>query len=201
MSIVSAFNDIAVAQGGTADTSGTLVGAIDALNDALAGSPQEAAKTIEGAINLLGENIGGGASSYQIKVYTASEADVGFEPVVMPDTYCYQSEIEWDDDGYGTYVPPSDPSAPMLSSAAAGDCIIVNLNALETASQALLPEGSQANQCFTAVYIVPSFDDFDPSTGSGTVEYPWGGGLSESQPFVLMPNCTLVIFCTWSNAM
>lgn len=60
MSIHGAFNDLAVAAGGTADDSGTIIGAIDALNDALAGSDQEAAKTIEGAIRLLGEHINGG---------------------------------------------------------------------------------------------------------------------------------------------
>ena len=59
MSIVSAFNNIAVEQGGTADTSGTIIGAIDALNDALAGSDQERASSIEEAVTLLGGNIGG----------------------------------------------------------------------------------------------------------------------------------------------
>lgn len=60
MTIASAFNEIAVAQGGTANPSGTIAGAIDALNDALAGSDQQQAKTIEQAVRLLGEHIGGG---------------------------------------------------------------------------------------------------------------------------------------------
>lgn len=60
MTIASAFNDIAVAQGGTASKSGAITAAIDALNDALAGSDQPAAKTIEQAVRLLGEHIGGG---------------------------------------------------------------------------------------------------------------------------------------------
>lgn len=60
MTIASAFNSIAVAQGGTANTSGTISGAIDALNDALAGSDQHGAQTIEQAVLLLGEHIGGG---------------------------------------------------------------------------------------------------------------------------------------------
>lgn len=60
MTIASAFNDIAVAQGGTASKNGTISGAIDALNDALAGSDQPAAQTIEGAVRLLGDHIGGG---------------------------------------------------------------------------------------------------------------------------------------------
>ena len=63
MTIASAFNDIAVAQGGTASKSGTIAGAIDALNDALAGSDQSAAQSIEQAVRLLGEHIGGGGGS------------------------------------------------------------------------------------------------------------------------------------------
>lgn len=60
MTIASAFNDIAVAQGGTASKSGSIASAIDALNDALAGSDQPAAQTIEDAVTLLGNHIGRG---------------------------------------------------------------------------------------------------------------------------------------------
>lgn len=60
MTIAQAFNEIAVAQGGTAAKSGNIASAIDALNDALAGSDQKAATTIEGAVRLLGEHIGSG---------------------------------------------------------------------------------------------------------------------------------------------
>lgn len=66
MSIVKTFNDITVSLGGTADTSNTLTGAIDALTDALAGEDVESPKTVEGAIKLLGEYVGkgeGGSSS------------------------------------------------------------------------------------------------------------------------------------------
>lgn len=63
MTIAQAFNEIAVAQGGTANQSGTIAGALDALNDALAGSDQPQAKTIEQAVRLLGEHIGGGGAS------------------------------------------------------------------------------------------------------------------------------------------
>jgi hypothetical protein len=63
MSIHDAFNDIAVEQGGIASTDGTIIGAIDALTDALAGEDAERAKSIEGAIRLLGEHIGSAASS------------------------------------------------------------------------------------------------------------------------------------------
>lgn len=64
MTIASAFNDIAVAQGGTAAKSGSITAAIDALNDALAGSDQPQAKTIEAAVRLLGDHIGGGGGDF-----------------------------------------------------------------------------------------------------------------------------------------
>lgn len=60
MTIASAFNEIAVAQGGTASKSGTITGALDALTDALAGSDQPAPQTIEQGVRMLGEHIGGG---------------------------------------------------------------------------------------------------------------------------------------------
>ena len=72
MTIAQAFNEIAVAQGGTPSTRGTIAGAIDALNDALAGSDQASAQTIEDAVRLLGQNIGGG-SSVTVKSLTATE--------------------------------------------------------------------------------------------------------------------------------
>lgn len=62
MTIAGEFNKITEAQGGTPSTSGTIVGAIDALNDTLAGSDQPAALTIEGAVRLLGQHIGGSVS-------------------------------------------------------------------------------------------------------------------------------------------
>lgn len=60
MTIADAFNEITIAQGGTPNYSGTIASAIDALNDALAGSDQPAETTIEGAVRLLGQHIGGG---------------------------------------------------------------------------------------------------------------------------------------------
>lgn len=62
MTIAQAFNEITVAQGGTPSNSGTVAGAIDALNDALAGSDQPAEQTIEAAVRLLGQHIGGGST-------------------------------------------------------------------------------------------------------------------------------------------
>ena len=68
MTIAQEFNKLAVAHGGTADSSGTIAGAIDALNDALAGSDQPAAQTIEEAVKRLGEHIGGGSASGTIEI-------------------------------------------------------------------------------------------------------------------------------------
>lgn len=68
MTIAQAFNEIAIAQGGTPNNGGTIAGAIDALNDVLAGSDQPAANTIEGAVRLLGEHIGGGGGDTQYPV-------------------------------------------------------------------------------------------------------------------------------------
>lgn len=79
MTIASAFNDIAVAHGGTANKSGTIAGAIDALNDALAGSDQPAAQTIEGGVRLLGEHIGGGGTLGAIIM--VGVADSGGDPI------------------------------------------------------------------------------------------------------------------------
>lgn len=75
MTIASAFNDIAVAQGGTAAKSGAITAAIDALNDALAGSDQPQAKTIEQAVRLLGEHIGGGGGGGAVKCYIINDDD------------------------------------------------------------------------------------------------------------------------------
>lgn len=62
MTIASKLNAMAVANGGTADKSGTITGALDALNDALAGSDYQTDKsTIETALDGLGANIGGGS--------------------------------------------------------------------------------------------------------------------------------------------
>lgn len=60
MTIASAFNEIAVANGGTADNSGTIAGAVDALTDALAGSDVAQGATIEDGVRVLGEYISGG---------------------------------------------------------------------------------------------------------------------------------------------
>lgn len=62
--IAQAFNQITAAQGGTPDVSGSITGAIDALNDALAGSDQPRAAGIAEAVTLLGEHIGGGGGSF-----------------------------------------------------------------------------------------------------------------------------------------
>lgn len=75
MTIAQAFNEIAAAHGGTAAKGGTITAAIDALNDALAGSDQPQAKTIEQAVRLLGEHIGGGGGGGTVKCYIVNDDD------------------------------------------------------------------------------------------------------------------------------
>ena len=125
MTIAQAFNEIAIAQGGTANTSGTIAGAIDALNDALAGSDQEAAQSIEAAVRLLGQHInagggggGGEAQKYAIKCYT--RADV-LDPDVEVASFVCKAVFD-DDDGYYT----ADTSGGNLTEAEAGAVLIGN---------------------------------------------------------------------------
>lgn len=77
MTIASAFNEIAVAQGGTADNSGTIAGAVDALTDALAGSDQPAPQTIEQGVRMLGEHIGGGGGGVAVATGSFTPATAG----------------------------------------------------------------------------------------------------------------------------
>jgi len=103
MTIASAFNEIAVAQGGTADTSGTITGAVDALNDALAGSDQAQGRTIEDAVRLLGNHIGGGSSITveplsvtENGTYTAPEGKAYSTVTVEVETMAYDMVIKFD---------------------------------------------------------------------------------------------------------
>ena len=112
MTIAQAFNEIAVAQGGTASTSGTIAGAIDALNDALAGSDQEAAATIEDAVRLLGQHIssGGGSQTYTISCYEYDE-DAG---TTTPISSCVYNGV------FSGGQPAPDEDSGAVSSATAG---------------------------------------------------------------------------------
>ena len=66
MTIQAAFNEITKDLGGTPSTDGTIAGAIDALNDTLAGSDQDRGNSIEDAVRLLGEHIGGGGGAVKV---------------------------------------------------------------------------------------------------------------------------------------
>lgn len=89
MTIAQAFNEITIAQGGTPSTGGTITGAIDALNDTLAGSDQKPAQTIEGAIRLLGAHIGGGGGGSDFTtakltvVNSANKSPITFAPIYI----------------------------------------------------------------------------------------------------------------------
>ncbi len=94
MTIASAFNEIAVAQGGTAAKSGAITAAIDALNDALAGSDQPQAKTIEQPARLLGEHIGGGGGSSTAKLYVYAEDYTNVRILLGSDTYTASNMVD-----------------------------------------------------------------------------------------------------------
>lgn len=88
MTIAQAFNEIAVAQGGTASKSGSIADAIDALNDALAGSDQAPAQTIEQAVRLMGEHVGsggGGGAAWGNATEVITNAVAGIQIIITPE--------------------------------------------------------------------------------------------------------------------
>lgn len=94
MTIADAFNEITIAQGGTPNYSGTIAAAIDALNDALAGSDQDAAQTIEGAVRLLGQHIGSGGGGGTVKCYIANGDDAEDDPAFMVSDIVAESPVQ-----------------------------------------------------------------------------------------------------------
>lgn len=149
MTIADAFNEITIAQGGTPNYSGTIASAIDALNDTLAGSDQPAALTIEGAVRLLGQHIGGGSSitvesltATENKTYTAPEGK-SYSPVTVNvaaqeyDIICkdendtvvssYMYPAVFDNDSE-TYV--ADKTKPALTKAKGGELIAFDTDEL-----------------------------------------------------------------------
>ena len=134
MTIASAFNEIAVANGGTADNSGTIAGAVDALTDALAGSDVAQGATIEDGVRVLGEYIGGGGGSLGkylwSEFYTSPTApEIGGQ---MPDEeYMLQNELY---DGNGDVVVTS---AGIISSVKAGFYTPMTVSKLPQAAYAV----------------------------------------------------------------
>ena len=179
MSIASAFNEITVAHGGSPSNSGAITDAIDALNDALAGSDQQGARDIEGAIRLLGAHIGGGSSvtvealtATENKTYTAPEGKA-YSPVTVNvsgggteyNIYCYSTE------DYETFTPISDTiikavfddaegywveSGSIVNKAAAGEMLTIH-------------KGDDDTKAIEAVFAYP------PS--STAAEYPTAASL------------------------
>ncbi len=191
MTIAQAFNEITIAQGGTPNYSGTIASAIDALNDALAGSDQPADTTIEGAVRLLGQHIGGGGSSVEVEALTATEnktytapEGTAYSPVTVNvaaqeyDIICkdendtvvssYMYPAVFDNDSE-TYI--ADKTKPALTKAKGGEIIALDTDAL--------PEGRYI--CLPA-YNYPS-GDYIPE--------PMAAGF----PSTIMPaaNCTCSI--------
>ena len=183
MTIASAFNEIAVAQGGTANKSGTIAGAIDALNDALAGSDQPAAQTIEGGVRLLGQHIGGGSSvtvealtATENKTYTAPEGKA-YSPVTVNVSgggnsygiYCYSSEdfetftpIEsfvGVSPGYDSELDDWELAEAAANSANAGDIIVSTSNSSNIAAVFKNPiTEAQIYVPASTSLVMPSFD-------------------------------------------
>lgn len=93
MTIASAFNDIVTAQGGTPSKDGTITGALDALNDTLSGSDQQRAQTIEEAVRMLGNYIGGGSASVKFAVTCEDSSSHYVDPLPVT-VYVNAQEIE-----------------------------------------------------------------------------------------------------------
>lgn len=186
MTIAQAFNEIAVAQGGTASTSGTIAVAIDALNDALAGSDQQAAQTIEDAVRLLGQNIGGGGgSSFGSLQYVALEYDlptVDGEPYGAADIYSISSGGTVLSQGMAGILAPVAAGLTAVSYAEAEytecDAYVCGVTRNEqelyaytsvTPWDGTVTVGSMeqsGNQYVTYTFTVPELD-FDPETFTG----------------------------------
>lgn len=146
MTIASAFNDIAVEQGGTAAKSGAITAAIDALNDALAGSDQPQAKTIEQAVRLLGEHIGGGGGGTEYNITCYDSGSQGTPPAQV-DSFVYKTKVSvYQDPEYGdTYY--LEPTGEPISSAMPGECLAL----LEGSSISYIASGRDDNS-----YLFPS---------------------------------------------
>ena len=140
MTIADAFNEITIAQGGTPNYSGTIAAAIDALNDTLAGSDQPAETTIEGAVRLLGEHIGGGSSitvealsATENKTYTAPEGKAYSPVTVNVAAQEYDIVCKYDGETTSSFVYPpkwdgevfvADTDSDPLTKAKAGELIV-----------------------------------------------------------------------------
>lgn len=183
MTIADAFNEITVAQGGTPNYSGTIASAIDALNDALAGSDQPAETTIEGAVRLLGQHIGGGGGSFGSLQFIPIEYDlpeVGNEQAGYPLILSISSG--------GTVYAQGTTSAPVTTFVAAGLTVFSYSDAKYTECDAYVC-GVDENYLYTSVapwdgtvtvgsmeqggntyttytLTVPELD-FDPETSTG----------------------------------
>lgn len=148
MTIAQAFNEIAVAQGGTASKSGSITGAIDALNDALAGSDQASAQTIEDAVRLLGQNIGGGGGGeeYEVKCYKMGATPS--DPFIPVDSCAYVGV--WDADNR-SYVPSGNP----ITNAHGGEIIVVSEPGHDYAED-ILAVASSADFASAHIFATPS---------------------------------------------
>lgn len=152
MTIAQAINDIAAAQGGTPARPATIAGAIDALNDALAGSDQQAARTIEDAVVLLGEHIGGGGggTEHAITCYQATEDGEGFEPI-SPVMHVGKPHS-------GSWIV--EPGSEAVASAAGGTVLVSEDPAVIVAAIAIIGEDDHELPFDDAknIVVMPDYD-------------------------------------------
>lgn len=129
MTIAEELNAIAVAHGGT-ESGGGIAGAIDALNDALAGGDEPKAQSIEDAIALLGQHIGGGGGG------GASVHSIAFDEK-------YEGQVEFAVLKYSTET--YDPIGEPLTEAATGTLLVVF---------AQITKESAADSVLTNLYVL-----------------------------------------------
>ena len=185
MSIVSAFNNIAVEQGGPADTSGTIIGAIDALNDALAGSDQERASSIEEAVTLLGGNIGGSAAQ-DIRIgYTIDTDSNQSIAVIEGDTYCVQGTIATEEGNISTFVPDESVQG-YIDKAEIGSVIFFDKDSFENMLKGFEPALKRTSA--TYYYGVPPVSWLSPYVGNLiVVPNASDGDVSQGCPVIDQP--------------
>lgn len=138
MTIASAFNDIAVDQGGTASTSGAIDDAARAMAAALGETivVEEATvetidsltdKTIEDAVILLGKHIGGGGGS--VKVGTVVLDMVNMTLTTLDKSFFYPCKTE---ETGGVYAYVGDFDADPVTQGTPGTPVALDKDSLES---------------------------------------------------------------------
>ena len=138
MTIASEFDKITVKLGGTPSNGETVAAAIDALNDALAGSDQPCAQTVEQAVALLGEHIsagggggGGGAQKHTVTVKKTTDNEDSYEYETVSGACSkasYRKIIDADPDAGMPDIYAYAPSSDTVTEAEPGDLLCVEID-------------------------------------------------------------------------